>query len=203
MTIQEKQTEEKIFEAAKEVFIRKGKDGARMKEIAELAGINKALLHYYFRTKERLFDAVFEQIAEIMLGKLAPVFDEKLNLEEKVRFFFREHIAFLQQNPRLPAFILGEVNRNPERIRKLVGKMNAGAIWSTLIEKHGDEMKRYNITPDTLPQIMTSMAALSIFPFAARNILEVLFEKVDLDFNKYIDQRKEFAADFVIRALRK
>lgn len=203
MTIQEKQTEEKIFEAAREVFIRKGKDGARMKEIAELAGINKALLHYYFRTKERLFDAVFEQIAEVMLGKLAPVFDEKLNLEEKVRFFFREHITFLQQNPLLPAFILNEVNRNPERIRKLLGKMNAGAIWSALIEKHSCEMKGYNITPETIPQIMTSMAALSIFPFAARNILEVLFEKVDVDFNKYIDQRKEFAADFVIRALRK
>ena len=203
MTVKEKQTEEKIFEAATDVFIRKGKDGARMKEIADLAGINKSLLHYYFRSKEKLFNAVFEQIAEVMLRKLAPVFDEKLPLEEKVRFFFREHIAFLQQNPRLPGFILNEANRNPERIRKLMDNINPGALWSTLIDKHSEEMKNYNITENTMPQIMTSMAAMSIFPFAARSVLEVMFEKAGVDFNTYTEQRKEFAADFVIKALRK
>jgi len=203
MTVKEKQTEEKIFEAATDVFIRKGKDGARMKEIADLAGINKALLHYYFRTKERLFNAVFEQIAEVMLRKLAPVFDEKLPLEEKIRFFFREHIAFLQQNPGLPGFILNEVNRNPERIRKLMDNINPGALMSTLIGKHSEEMKNYNITENRLPQIMTSMAAMSIFPFAARSVLEVMFEKAGVDFNTYTEERKEFAADFVIKALKK
>ena len=89
MTVQDKQTEEKIFESATEVFIEKGMDGARMKEIAEHAGINKALLHYYYRTKDHLFNAVFEKIAGQLFKKFAPVFDEKLSLEEKIRFFFR------------------------------------------------------------------------------------------------------------------
>ena len=105
MTDNDKQTEEKIFESATEVFVEKGMDGARMQDIANHAGINKALLHYYFRTKDQLFNKVFEMIAGKMFRKFAPVFDENLSLEEKIRFFFRAHISFLQENPRLPAFI--------------------------------------------------------------------------------------------------
>ena len=104
MTENDKQTEEKIFEAATEVFLEKGMDGARMQDIANHAGINKALLHYYFRTKDHLFNAVFEKIAGKMFKKFAPVFDENLSLEEKIRFFFREHIAFLQENPKATWF---------------------------------------------------------------------------------------------------
>ena len=120
MTENDKQTEEKIFEAATDVFVEKGMDGARMQDIANHAGINKALLHYYYRTKDQLFNAVFEMIARKIFKKFAPVFDENLTLEEKIRFFFKEHITFLQENPRLPGFILNEVNRNPARIRKLL-----------------------------------------------------------------------------------
>jgi TetR/AcrR family transcriptional regulator len=114
MTDNDRQTEERIFESATEVFIEKGMDGARMQDIANHAGINKALLHYYYRTKDQLFNAVFEKIATKVFSKFAPVFDKDLTLEDKIRFFFREHISFLQQNPRLASFVLNEVNRNPK-----------------------------------------------------------------------------------------
>src|SRR5664279_461489 len=106
MTVNDKLTEEIIFEAATDVFLDKGMDGARMQDIASHAGINKALLHYYYRTKDQLFNAVFEMIATKVFKKFAPVFDEKLTLEEKIRFFFKEHITFLMENPKLPAFVL-------------------------------------------------------------------------------------------------
>lgn len=202
MTEVEKQTEDRIFESATEVFIEKGMDGARMQDIANHAGINKALLHYYYRSKEHLFEAVFEKIANVMFSRFAPVFDEKTSVEEKIRFFFREHISFLQANPRLPAFILNEVNRNPARIRKLLKRFNVNEFWNTLERQHHDELIRYNITRETIPQLMTSIVAISIFPFAARGILEVLFEKSGQNFNDYLENRKDFAADFVIRALK-
>lgn len=132
MTEVEKQTEDRIFESATEVFIEKGMDGARMQDIANHAGINKALLHYYYRTKERLFEAVFEKMAKLIFSRFAPVLDENASLEDKIRFFFREHISFLQKNPRLPAFILNEINRNPARIRKLLRKFNINELWNTL-----------------------------------------------------------------------
>ena len=202
MTETEKQTEDRIFESAAEVFIEKGMDGARMQDIANHAGINKALLHYYYRTKEHLFEAVFEKMAKLILSRFALVFDEKASLEDKIRFFFREHISFLQKNPRLPAFILNEINRNPARIRKLLRRFNINELWDTLERQHHDELIRYNITREALPQVMTSIAAISVFPFAARGIMEVLFEKSGQDFNKYLEDRKEFAAGFVIRAIK-
>jgi len=203
MTENDKQTEEKIFEAATDVFVEKGLDGARMQDIATHAGINKALLHYYFRTKDQLFNTVFEMIARKIFKKFAPVFDENLSLEEKIRFFFKEHISFLQENPRLPGFLLNEVNRNPGRIKKLLKNVDFDNIWIKLYDQHKEELKRYNITQATMPQLMISIAAISVFPFAAKGILEGILEKLDIDFDKYMEERKEFAAEFVINAITK
>ncbi len=203
MTDNDKQTEEKIFEAATEVFVNKGMDGARMQDIASHAGINKALLHYYFRTKDHLFNAVFEMIARKVLKKFAPVFDDNLSLEDKIRFFFQEHITFLQENPKLPGFILNEINRDPVRVKKLLNNIDFESLWQKLYEQHKDEFDKYSINQASLPQIMVSIAALSVFPFAARGLIEGILGKLGIDFNDYIEQRKEFAADFVIRAITK
>lgn len=201
MAENDKQTEEKIFEAATDVFVEKGMDGARMQDIANHAGINKALLHYYFRTKDQLFNAVFEMIARKILKKFAPVFDEKLSFEDKIRFFFKEHISFLQANPRLPGFLLNEVNRNPDRIKTLLKNVDFDTLWLKLYEQHKEDFQKYNISKATMPQIMISIAGMSVFPFAARGILEGLLGKIGLDFNEFIEERKEFAAEFVIKAI--
>ena len=203
MTETDKQTEEKIFESATEVFLSKGMDGARMQDIADHAGINKSLLHYYYRTKDHLFNAVFEKIAGQMFKKFAPVFDENLTLEEKIRFFFREHITFLQNNPRLASFLLHELHRNPDRIKKLIQGIDINKIWSTLEAQHKEDLIKYNITRESIPQLMTSIAAMSVFPFLAKPIVGSLMERMGYDFDKYLEERKEYAADFVIRAIMK
>jgi len=195
-------TEDKIFEAATEVFVAKGMDGARMQDIANHAGINKALLHYYYRSKERLFNAVFEMIAGKMFRKFAPVFDETLSLEDKIRFFFKEHITFLQENPRLPSFVLNEINRNPARIKRLIRNIDIDKLWLMLAEQHQEELSKYKITKESIPQLMTTIAAMSVFPFAARGILEGVFEKLGVSFESFLEERKTFAADFVIRAIK-
>ena len=202
MTEQDNQTEDRIFEAATEVFIKKGLDGSRMQDIADRAGINKSLLHYYYRSKDKLFNTVFEMIAMKMLKKFAPVFEGNLTFEEKIRFFFKEHISFLQKNPRLPAFLLNEINRHPERIRKFLANVNIESFYDLLYSQHKDELDRYGITRDNFPQIMTTLASLSVFPFAAKKLLEELFGKVRLNFDDYIEERKTFAADFSIAALK-
>ena len=197
----DRQTEEKIFEAATIVFEEEGMAGARMQNIANRAGINKALLHYYFRTKDLLFDAVFSKLAEKMFMKFSPIFEENLTLEEKIRFFFREHINFLKQNPKLPGFILNEINRNPQRIKKILSNVDFTKLWEAILENHSNELHKYNITEENLPQILTTIASLSVFPFAARGIFEVVFGNIGVDFDEYIEARKEFAAEFVIKAI--
>jgi TetR/AcrR family transcriptional regulator len=201
MTETDKQTEERIFDAATDVFIEKGMDGARMQDIADRAGINKALLHYYYRTKDHLFNAVYEMIAGQMFKKFGPVLDENLTLEQKIRFFLREHITFLQKNPKLPSFILNEIHRNPDRIRKLIQRIDINKLWNTLESQHREELKRYNITKENLPQFMTTIAGMSVFPFAAKPIIASIMEKMGYNFDDYIEHRKEYAADFIINAI--
>jgi AcrR family transcriptional regulator len=203
MSENEKLTEEKIFEAATIVFEEEGLSGARMQSIADRAGINKALLHYYFRTKDHLFEAVFTKLAKKMFMKFNPMFENNLSMEEKIRFFFKEHISFMQQNPKLPGFILNEINHNPQRIQKLIKNIEFKNLWLKIMEQHKDELYKYTITEETLPQIMTTIASLSVFPFAAKGILEVIFENMGVDFDKFIELRKNFAADFVIKAITK
>lgn len=199
----DKLTEEKIFEAATIVFEEQGMDGARMQTIADKAGINKSLLHYYYRTKDHLFDAVFAKLAQKMFYKFSPIFEEELSLEDKIRFFFREHISFLQQNPKLPGFILNEINRHPQLFQKLIKNFDASLLWDTIVKHHEKELQNYNLTKENFPQVMSTIASLSVFPFAARGIFESLFSNLGLDFDKYIEERKEFAADFVINAIKK
>lgn len=201
MTELEKQTEEKIFEAATDVFIEKGMDGARMQEIADRAGINKALLHYYYRSKEKLFDAVFTIIAKQMLKRFAPVFDENLTLEEKIRFYYQQQTDFMKRSPRLPLFILNEVSRNPQRVKNVLKHLDHTNLLKILEEQHGDEFARYKINRETLPQIMTSIAAISIFPFVAKPIIESIFERFGTDFDQYIENRVDFATEFVYGAI--
>jgi AcrR family transcriptional regulator len=202
MTETDKQTEEKIFDAAAIVFVEKGMDGARMQDIADRASINKSLLHYYYRSKDKLFDAVFQKLAGKVFAKFAPVFNENLTLEEKIRFFYKEHISFMEKNPRLPAFILNEINHNPARIKKIIKSVDFNRLWKMLEDQHKEELEMYNITRETIPQIMTTIASISVFPFAARGVIETIFENIGIDFNTYMEERKEFAADFVIGALK-
>ncbi len=206
MTEKDKLTEEKIFEAAKTVFSERGMDGARMQEIADLAGINKSLLHYYFRTKEKLFNAVFDDIARLMFMKFASIFAQELPLEEKIKYFFREHIEFMKLNPGLPIFILTEINRNPDRMKKLIEKIDYNSIWKTIWPDLNEEnMKRaepFHIRQDEISQIVTSAIAISVFPFAARNLLEPLLLQTGQTFDNYIEERKEFASNFILAYLK-
>lgn len=201
MAENDKQTEEKIFQAATEVFLLKGMDGARMQDIADRAGINKSLLHYYFRSKERLFDAVFAQTARQVFARFSPVLDPRLTVEEKIRFFMREHIGFLEQNPHMVTFMLNEVNRDPARINKFIDLLDIENLWSQLSTGENGTEGIYRINRETLPQLLITIISMSVFPFAARGILEGIFQKTGMDFNAFIEARKTFAAEFVIKAL--
>ncbi len=120
MTLAGENTENQILIAAREVFIAKGIDGARMQEIADRAGINKALLHYYFRSKDKLFDAVFSEIAVNLFPAMKQVLEAELGIKEKVTFFVKIYLKTLNENPFIPAFVINTLNTNPDRFLKFI-----------------------------------------------------------------------------------
>ncbi len=198
------QTEEKIFRAATVVFEEKGFAAGRMQEIADKAGINKALLHYYFRTKEQLFLEVFQVLLKKMFEKIISIFTEEITFKEKIRRFLDEHIEFLVKNPKLPIFLLNEISHNPALSEGLKETIKYSQFHDLIWDKHAKELKGYGIKKNDMPQLLVTLVSMSVFPFAARDMLELMMPQLhdNKKFNTFMQERKEFASGFIVTALK-
>ncbi|OQP63339.1 TetR family transcriptional regulator [Niastella vici] len=195
-------TEEKILAAAKQVFMEKGIDGARMQDIADKAGINKALLHYYFRSKDKLFEMIFMEAARQFLPKVTSIMSSELPLYEKVEKFVNEYIDTLLQNPTLPIFILNEINRNPkDAIKKIFGNQRPPI---DKVEEHIAKLvKKGEIKPVKGYELMINMVSLCIFPFLARPMVQWITKTNDEEFLQLMELRKKSVVRFVIDSIKK
>ena len=142
--IEEKNTEQKILEAAKSVFLEKGKDGTTMQAIADKAGINKALLHYYFRSKDKLFRKVLEETMSAFLPKIEETFTSEIDFFDKIRMVVKNYISLLYENPFIPAFMLNEINRNPEELFSVIKESGIRPdVILAVIEKEVEKGRHY------------------------------------------------------------
>lgn len=205
MTEQEKSTEETIFNAATEEFIDKGFDGARMQEIAKRAGINKALLHYYYRTKEKLFDAIFEKVFKAFMPGIFEVMQSDAFLFYKIEVFIDSYLTLIYNNPHIPSFVLHELNRNPERLSGLFGsimgvvKEKGFVKFKETIQKEIDAGNIIRIEPE---QLLVNIIALCIFPVVARPIIQqVIFDGDKARYKQFLESRKTEVTRFVISSI--
>ena len=195
-------TQEKILRSAREIFMAKGMDGARMQEIADHAGINKALLHYYFRNKESLFHAVFRQAILELLPALTEVFRSNRPLLEKIPDFFSLHIGFIQANPMIPHFIISEVTRNPDMILKGFQAINQEGLFEKFAKDVHASVLNGEIKPIDPVQLILNLISLSVFPFIAKPLLMKLFGMEKNQFEELLEERKTQVTKFVINALK-
>jgi TetR/AcrR family transcriptional regulator len=197
----EKGTELKILEAAKQEFIEKGFDGARMQKIAERAGINKALLHYYFRNKENLFKGIFSEAFKEFIPKIMATFQSNLPFEEKLRGAINSYIDLFIKNPHLPVFVINEMHRNPSLIPEII--LAEGAKPEILLKTLSDELKKKNVTHITPVHLIVNILSMCIFPFAASPIITgVLFQNDKTAYQKFIQERKQVVFDFIMNSLK-
>jgi AcrR family transcriptional regulator len=197
-------TEKTILEAAGKVFTRKGFAAARMEDIAKEAGINRALLHYYFRSKDKMFDLIFDQrVNEFFSGLGVIMFSEK-SLEEKIRAIVEHEITILIAHPYLPIFVLQEINQNPERMLEHAQK--AGAHPSMLLKKFSvqvkEEIKKGKIRAIDPSQLLMNIMSMAIYPFIAKPVLKTILEKDDVGFELVMKKRKKEVTDFILHALK-
>ena len=194
-------TEERILESARQIFQVKGLQGARMQEIADKAGINKAMLHYYYRSKELLFEAVFEEAANRIFPKIVEFLNTDYPLFEKIERFVDYYLTTLLENKYMPAFVLNELNQNPERLVKL---MSDRGIFKQdkFIEQINNAIKDELIIPIDPRQLITNIISMSIFPFAGRPILMGLFKLDEESYYQFIESRKKEVPKFIINAIK-
>jgi AcrR family transcriptional regulator len=195
-------TEDKILMAAATIFMKKGMDGARMQEIADEAGINKALLHYYFRNKEQLFQAVFRQAIASVMPLVMEVFIADLPLMEKIPRFLDLHVSFLQGNPMAPHFIISELQRNPEMILDLFRPVIDSGVISQFKADVQKSIEAGEIQPVDPIHLLVNILSMSVFPLLARNLIMKFTSFTPLQFDRFIEERKTTVAKFIIDSLK-
>ena len=199
--IKDENTEEQILDAAKNVFQAKGMDGARMQEIADKAGINKAMLHYYYRSKQLLFEAVFKNAFSLLAPQLNAILNDDSSIEEKIKNFTSNYISFIIKHPYLPNFIIQELNRNQDFILKL--KENKGfpnlEKFKRLVD---EEVENGIIKPISAEQLFINILALNVFPFVAKPLIMAFTNVDNKGYKQLMEHRKTEVADFIINAIK-
>jgi TetR/AcrR family transcriptional regulator len=196
-------TEEKILSAARQVFIEKGLAGARMQDIADRAEINKAMLHYYFKNKEMLFEVIFRETA----GKLFPHFDKlmesDLNFFDKIRSIVSSYIEMIIQNPYLPLFVMNEMNKNPQIGLKNFFEAQKPGFVKKFRESIEESVKNGLIQPINPIHLIMNMFSMCAFPFIAKPMISLLTGIEDDQFKNLMEQRKVLVAEFIIHSIKK
>lgn len=195
-----KETEENILIAARQIFAKKGLAGARMQEIADTAGINKALLHYYYRSKEKLFEQVFDEAFAKLTKPMASFLADDSELFPKIRNICYLYQKVLIEYPFIPNFVLNEVNTDPSRIFHVINTRGIGENMNTTLNQISTAINKGIIREIDPRELIINIISLSIFPFIALPLVtELLYKKEGTD--ELLKNRAEKVADFVIQSI--
>lgn len=195
-------TEEKILEAAQKIFQAKGMDGARMQEIADKSSINKAMLHYYYRSKQLLFEAVFKKAFALLAPQLNAILNDDSSLEDKIKNFTHNYISFIIKHPYLPNFIIQELNRNPNFIEKIKNNTAFPNIEKFKLQVQ-NEVKNGTIISISAEQLFINILSLNIFPFVASPLIKAFVNVNDKTYKTLLEDRKKEVSEFIINAIKK
>lgn len=195
-------TEEKIFNAARIVFQKKGFAGARMQEIADEAGINKAMLHYCFKNKQQLFEAVFMKAFSQLAPQINTIFNSDKSVFEKITQFTHDYISFVIENPFLPQFIIQEMNNNPEFVMSILNHANRPNP-DLLIAQIEKEIEAGIIKPIQPKQLLLNIFSMTVFPFAAQIMVKGILHLSNFEFNQMMEERKTSIALEIINSIKK
>jgi AcrR family transcriptional regulator len=197
-------TEERILEAAKEVFMKYGLYGARMQDIADTAKINKALLHYYFRSKEKLFDKVFEGALSKYFEVLDVFSNETLPIKKRLFIYIDNIIDFYSEYPQMTMFLIKETGNNPELFRQKIAAAKKNKTIK-LIQVLEDGIKNKEIKKFDTSMFMINLQSLCSFPFLASPMFKYSLKAHGKDWDKDFstEKLKQSAKTFVENTLTK
>lgn len=185
MDHQELSTEDKILLAASKIFTEKGYAGTKTRDIAEEAGINLALLNYYFRSKEKLFEQIMKVKVVLLFGQILPLFNNRnTTLEEKIDLVSEKYFEILAKNPNLPLFVISEIQKKTSEIKSVVpikGLLKDSVIIEQIREKQ----------PGLNPfHFLLNFLSMTIFPFVVKPVFSQFTIMTDVEFERFVAERK-------------
>lgn len=197
-------TEQAILAAAEKLFLEKGFALTSTTEIARVAGCNQALVHYYFRTKDKLFNAIFEKKARIFITSIFQTQQADAPFEEKLRQKIEVHFDMLRANPRLPFLFFNELITNPVRLLELKKSLQdlPLSIILPLQAELEAEIAKGSIRPMTIYDLLITVLSLNVMLFLASPVIKILANFTDEEFEKLVERRKRENVILILRSLR-
>lgn len=199
----EANTEQFILQCAEEVFLERGFDGAKTTEIAKRAGVNHAMIHYYFRTKQSLFDVVFKSKVELFATSFSDTMAQDLPLFEKLKQAIEEHFDFLAKNPRLPFFLYSEIANSDQRKHIFIDAVmeKVKDTIHELEEALAEEHAKGTIRKMKATELLMNIVALNVTTFLAYPLLQVLVTDPEEE-KEMVEQRKAGNVEFVLNSIK-
>lgn len=190
LTVPDSSTEERIKNAARRIFHKKGFAATRTRDIAAETGINLALLNYYFRSKQKLFDIIMLETMQGFLQSIKGVFNDELtSFDHKITAIVNNYIDLLIAQPDIPLFILSELKTNPQDLLGKIG-MKDILMKSHFLKQFKEEVKAGKIAPIHPMHFIMNLMSMAVFPFVASPMIMGLGELSQKDFNELMTQRK-------------
>ncbi len=196
----------KILESAEKLFLEQGFLKTTTGQIAQLAGCNQALVHYYYRTKEQLFERVYEQKIQLLFSNFIAEVETCDSFEESITRMVRMHFRFLKENPMLPSFLLNECLNNPlERMSALKAKLSVliPTVKRRLEETLNREIAAGNIRPISVLDLLFSIISLNVMPFLVMPLFQTLSDSSDEEMQTLLAHREEETVNLILARLKK
>ena len=202
--MRDNKTEKIILQAAEEEFLLKGFAGARTTEIAQKAGVNHAMLHYYFNTKEQLFEQVMAEKMALFRDSVTSVFEQSdMPVLEQIKEAMSRHFDFVRQNPLLPRFIINEISVRPEYMESLRNKILplAGSVFSKLQQSLDAASARGGICQIDARTLLIDVISMNLFVFIAHPIVTQM-QPVLGDLDAFYEARKQENINVIVKRLK-
>lgn len=192
--------EEKLKEAAKKVFLEKGFDGTTTRDIAQEAGMNGALLNYYFRSKEKLFSLVFNELLELNFRGMLQIMNEPISLKEKITGLIDHDFQMFKDNPGLVTFLQNELHRNPDRFLNAVclEKKRVIVVFGHQLQQ---AVETGEVRPVTIPHLMQLIAANVQFIFQSKVMVTRLWQMPEEEFERFVADHQKIVKDMICNYL--
>lgn len=196
-------TEQAIIEVAEKLFLEKGFALTSTTEIAKEVGCNQALVHYYFRTKDKLFEAIFEKKIRMFVSAFIKKQEENLSFQEKLTIVIESHFDMLKANPKIPFLFFNELTTNPKRLISLKDKIIElpGSVYLHMEKELQHEIKKGTIRPISAIDLLISIFSLNVMLFIASPIIKTIGAVSDEEFNKIIENRKKENVYIILKSI--
>ena len=205
MKNEETNTGQAILKAAEELFLEQGFEQTTTKQIAQRAGYNQALLHYYYRTKDNLFVQIFEEKVKFIATHFLDLNSTAQTLEERISQMVELHFELFRKNPRLVPFLLKEVLSDPVRVAPILDKIKQYMvkIFGKIDEALHEEIEKGAARPVSTLNVILTLVSLDMAPFIIAPVLQRVLDLTDEQLDEQLDKRKPEVVEILLRQIRK